>query len=86
MSILARSVRAILAEILDDRGIDTVPDETPLFVGGLGLSSLDGAALLHAIDIELGVPVADLDLALTCLETVGTLCAFVDAHRVLPHA
>ena len=71
------TVRDLLAQVLDDPAVAGVPDDTPLFKGGLGLSSLDGAALLRAIDEELGVDVAAEDVALDSLETVGTLSRFV---------
>lgn len=71
------TVRNLLAQLLDDPAAAALPDDTPLFRGGLGLSSLDGAALLRAIDEELGVDVAAEDLALESLETVGTLERFV---------
>ena len=74
-------IRAILSEILGEPDVLWAPDDTPLFRGGLGLTSIQGAALLQAIKHELHVEVAEIDLALTCLDTVGTLSAFVDANR-----
>jgi acyl carrier protein len=71
------TVRDLLVQLLDDPSVAALPDDTPLFKGGLGLSSLDGAALLRAIDEELGVDVAAEDIALESLETVGTLSRFV---------
>ena len=74
------TVRDLLAELLDDPAVAAVPDETPLFKGGLGLSSLDGAALLRAIDEELGIDVAAEDVALESMDTVGTLSRFVSVR------
>ena len=71
------AVRDLLVQLLDDPAVASVPDDTPLFRGGLGLSSLDGAALLRAIHEELGVDVATEDVALESLESVGTLSRFV---------
>ena len=71
------TVRDLLAQLLDDPQVAALPDDTPLFRDGLGLSSLQGAALLRAIDEELGVDVAAEDIALESLATVGTLERFV---------
>lgn len=49
--------------------------DTPLFGGGLGLDSLTGMRLLAAIQREFGVDLATEDLALDCLQTIGTLTA-----------
>lgn len=75
------TVRDLLVELLDDPQVAALPDDTPLFRGGLALSSLDGAALLRAIRDELGVDVAAVDLALESLETIGTLSRFVARER-----
>jgi acyl carrier protein len=72
-------VRARLAPLLagvlgrDAGEVAALPDTTPLFAGGLGLDSLTGMRLLAAIRDELGVDVAETDLALDCLESVGAL-------------
>ncbi len=71
------TVRDLLAQLLDDPQVAALPDDTPLFKSGLGLSSLQGAELLRAIHEELGVDVAAEDIALESLETVGTLSRFV---------
>lgn len=78
-------VRARLAPLLagvlrrDAGEVAALPDDTPLFAGGLGLDSLTGMRLLAAIRQELGVDVAETDLALDCLESVGTLTRHVAA-------
>jgi acyl carrier protein len=69
----------LLAEVLGRNTVDVaaLPDDTPLFAGGLGLDSLTGVRLLAAIRDDLGVDVAETDLALDCLESVGTLMRHV---------
>ena len=66
---------ALLAGVLgrDAGEVAALRDDTPLFGGGLGLDSLTGMRLLAAIRDDLGVDVAETDLALDCLESVGTL-------------
>jgi acyl carrier protein len=69
----------LLAEVLERDPAELVDmgDETPLFGGPLGLDSLTGMRLLAGIEQELGVDVAADDLALECLETIGTLTEHV---------
>ena len=74
------SVRSILAEVLGDPGVLELPAATPLLSGGLGLDSVTVVRLLAAIRTAPGVDVADLDLDLDALATLGTLTDFVAAH------
>lgn len=74
------SVPAILADVLGDPGALDLPAATPLLSGGLGLDSVTVVRLLAAIRDRTGVDVADLDLDLDALATIGTLTDFVTAH------
>ncbi len=74
------SVPAILAEVVGDAGVLDLPAATPLLSGGLGLDSVTVVRLLAAIRDRTGVDVADLDLDLDALATIGTLTDFVTAH------
>lgn len=65
-------LESLLARVLE-REVAGLPPDLPLFGGGLGLDSLTGMRLLAAIHDELGVDIAADDLALDCLETLGTL-------------
>jgi acyl carrier protein len=77
--VTGHDVRARLAPLLaaalglDAGAVAALPDDTPLFAGGLGLDSLTGMRLLAAIRDDLGVDVAETDVALDCLESVGAL-------------
>jgi acyl carrier protein len=73
-------IRDLLAGLTDD----PFTDETPLLAGGLGLDSVTVVRLLAAIRDATGVDVADLDLDLASLATVGTLETFVAAHTGNP--
>jgi acyl carrier protein len=73
----AQTVRRILAGVLDDRSAADLPANTPLLSGGLGLDSLTVVRLLTAVHARTGVDVADEDLDLDSLATLGTLIAFV---------
>jgi acyl carrier protein len=74
------TVRAILAEVVGDAAAGQLPADTPLLSGGLGLDSVTVVRLLSAIRDRTGVDVADLDLDLDALATIGTLTDFVAAH------
>ena len=74
------TVPAILAAVLDDPAVAELPPATPLLSGGLGLDSVTVVRLLAAIRERTGVDVADLDLDLDALATIGTLTDFVAAH------
>ncbi len=74
-------VRRLLAEVVADPAAAELPASTPLLSGGLGLDSVAVVRLLAAVHRELGVDVADADLDLDSLSTLGTLVDFVTAHR-----
>jgi len=73
-------VRRLLAEVVGDPAAADLPAGTPLLSGGLGLDSVAVVRLLAGISRDLGVDVADLDLDLDALATLGTLIGFVAAH------
>jgi acyl carrier protein len=74
-------IRAILAEVVGDPAVADLPADTPLLSGGLGLDSVTVVRLLTAVRERTGVDVADLDLDLDALRTIGTLTAFVAGNR-----
>lgn len=73
-------IRELLAGMTDE----PFTAGTPLLAGGLGLDSVTVVRLLAAVKDRTGVDVADLDLDLACLATVGTLEVFVERHRGNP--
>lgn len=75
------TVPGILADVLGDPAAADLPPSTPLLSGGLGLDSVTVVRLLAAVRERTGVDVADLDLDLDSLATLGSLTAFVTAHR-----
>ena len=77
----AAEVRRLLAETVGDPAAAGLPADTPLLSGGLGLDSATVVWLLVAIRRDLGVDVADEDLDLDSLATLGTLADFVTARR-----
>jgi acyl carrier protein len=75
-------LRQILAELTRHELALSAPDDTPLLRDGLGLDSLGGALLLQRVRGTFGVDVADEDLNLDCLATIGTLAAFIAIRRI----
>ena len=74
------NVPSVLAGVLGDPAVADLPRDTPLLSGGLGLDSVTVVRLLDEIKTETGVDVADLDLDLDALATIGALTDFVAAH------
>jgi acyl carrier protein len=73
-------LRQILAELTGDQKVLTVPAQTALLRDGIGLDSLGGTILLIRVRSQFGVDVADEDLNLDSLATLGTLAAFIAAR------
>ena len=73
-------VPAVLAAAAADPAVAALPRDTPLLSGGLGLDSVTVVRLLAEIRSATGVDVADLDLDLDALATIGTLTDFVAGH------
>ena len=71
----------MLAEVTGRAELQSIPAQTPLFGGGVGLDSLAGTLLLRRVQRRYGVDVAAEDLNLDSLETIGTLAAFIAARR-----
>jgi acyl carrier protein len=74
----------ILAGLTGDAAVAQAPPSTPLLRTGVGLDSLGGALLLTAVRTRFGVEVADEDLNLDSLASVGTLAAFI-TDRITRH-
>jgi acyl carrier protein len=74
------TVPVILAGVVGDPAVAGLPADTPLLSGGLGLDSVTVVRLLAAIRAGTGVDVADLDLDLDALATIGSLTDFVTAR------
>jgi len=73
-------IRQLLAEITGDQAPLRAPPDTPLLRDGLGLDSLGGTMLLTEIKRRYGVDVADEDLNLDSLASIGALAAYVSAR------
>ena len=74
-------LREILARATDREELLGLGEEVPLFGTGVGLDSLAGTLLLREVHRRFGVDVADEDLNLDALATLGTLARFI-AERI----
>ena len=74
---VAGQIREILAELTGRPLPPDLPPDTPLLRDGVGLDSLGATLLLTAVRDRFGVDVADEDLNLDSLASIGTLAAFV---------
>lgn len=74
---VADQLRQILAALTGKASALGASTQTPLLRDGIGLDSLGGAMLLTEVHSQFGVDVADEDLNLDSLATLGTLAAFI---------
>jgi acyl carrier protein len=81
---LTREIRQLLADLTGDGRPHDAPPGTPLLRDGLGLDSLGGALLLTEIKRRYGVDIADEDLNLDSLASIGSLAAYVSARAASP--
>jgi len=77
---LTGELRKLLAGVTGDSRPLGAPPETPLLRDGLGLDSLGGTILLTEIKRRYGVDIADEDLNLDSLASIGTLAAYLSAR------
>jgi len=75
-------IREILGELTGHPLPPGLPPDTPLLRGGVGLDSLGATLMLTRVRDRFGVDVADEDLNLDSLASIGTLAAFV-ADRLI---
>jgi acyl carrier protein len=70
-------LREILARATGRDELLGLGEQVPLFGTGVGLDSLAGTLLLREVHRRFGVDVADEDLNLDALATLGTLARFI---------
>jgi acyl carrier protein len=78
-------LREILARATGRDELLGLGDQVPLFGTGVGLDSLAGTLLLREVHRRFGVDVADEDLNLDALATLGTLARFIAERIPAPH-
>jgi acyl carrier protein len=66
---------------LQDRTVDSIADDTPLFGEGLGLDSIDVLELIVLMDRQYGVRISDPQEGRTVFQNVTTMAEHILAKR-----
>ena len=85
---LRRKLKESLIERLkfEDMTPDDIPDDEPLFGGGLGLDSIDALEIVVMLESEFGIKVKNEGAARDSFKTIGTLAEFVEQKLAQPQA
>jgi len=66
---------------LQDRTVESIDDDTPLFGEGLGLDSIDVLELIVLMDRHYGVRISDPQEGRSVFQNVTTMAQHIMAHR-----
>ena len=77
---LRRKLKELLIERLkfEDMTPDDIPDDEPLFAGGLGLDSIDALEIVVMLESEFGIKVKNESSARDHFKSVATLAEYVE--------
>lgn len=77
------AIKELMIESLDLRGkrVSDIPDDAPLFEGGLGLDSLDALQLALAIEERFGVTIPEGDAGRRAFASVEAIRQLIQATR-----
>ena len=80
---LKRKLKELLIERLkfEDMTPDDIPDDEPLFAGGLGLDSIDALEIVVMLESEFGIKVKNEASARESFKSIAALAEFVDHLR-----
>jgi acyl carrier protein len=78
---LKRKLKELLIERLkfEDMTPEDIPDDDPLFAGGLGLDSIDALEIVVMLESEFGIKVKNETSARDSFRSVATLADFVES-------
>ena len=84
---LRHKLKELLIERLkfEDMTPDDIPDDEPLFAGGLGLDSIDALEIVVMLESEFGIKVKNEGSARDHFRSVATLADFVAERQVEGH-
>ncbi len=76
---LKRKLKELLIERLkfEDMTPDDIPDDEPLFAGGLGLDSIDALEIVVMLESEFGIKVKNETSARDSFRSISTLADYV---------
>ncbi|MEO8379237.1 MAG: phosphopantetheine-binding protein [Acidobacteriota bacterium] len=79
---LKRKLKELLIERLkfEDMTPDDIPDDDPLFAGGLGLDSIDALEIVVMLETEFGIKVKNESSARESFRSIATLAEFVESR------
>ncbi|MGZ8868595.1 MAG: phosphopantetheine-binding protein [Thermoanaerobaculia bacterium] len=77
---LKRKLKELLIERLkfEDMTPDDIPDDEPLFAGGLGLDSIDALEIVVMLESEFGIKVKNEAAARDSFKSISSLASFVE--------
>jgi acyl carrier protein len=80
---LRRKLKELLIERLkfEDMTPDDIPDDQPLFAGGLGLDSIDALEIVVMLESEFGIKVKNEGSARDSFRSIATLAEFVESRQ-----
>ncbi len=78
-----REFKQLIIDSLRLEGLtpDSIPDDQPLFQGGLGLDSVDALELIVALEKRLGVKIRAHDMDRETLASAAAMHRFIE-HRM----
>ncbi len=78
---LKRKLKELLIERLkfEDMTPDDIPDDEPLFGGGLGLDSIDALEIVVMLESEFGIKVKNETSARDSFRSITTLASYVES-------
>jgi len=79
---LRRKLKELLIERLkfEDMTPDDIPDDDPLFAGGLGLDSIDALEIVVMLESEFGIKVKNESSARDHFRSIATLADYVESR------
>ena len=79
---LRRKLKELLIERLkfEDMTPDDIPDDEPLFGGGLGLDSIDALEIVVMLESEFGIKVKNETSARDSFKSITTLASYVESR------
>ena len=79
MNDLRKKLKELLIERLkfEDMTPDDIPDDEPLFAGGLGLDSIDALEIVVMLESEFGIKVKNESAAREHFRSIATLADYV---------
>jgi acyl carrier protein len=82
---LRLKLKELLIERLkfEDMTPDDIPDDQPLFAGGLGLDSIDALEIVVMLESEFGIKVKNETSARDSFRSIATLADFVGERLAL---